>query len=239
MPSTWAGRKWRWKAMTTSLVEVSKRPVDFEAVAVVDQHPFCSSLTLSPASPSANTLSLGLAGSTHKPDLRTAPAALQGNFSPGSCLRLGATSECATIFSGRMTWRVRIAAAEQGHGGDLPPRKIRIAEIMPGIDDLDADRARVDVGVAAPDRYAGMPGAIGLLHELNDRAVLHHEIMRRHPRFRCRTAAAARHARSACRCSAARSCPAAPSPAARRNWVSVRRRSTTLESGRNCDMSPR
>src|SRR5450830_956618 len=49
--------------------------------------------------------------------------------------------------------------AERDHRRDLPQRKITIAEFVPRIDDLDADRARIDIGLAGPGRYAGMPGA--------------------------------------------------------------------------------
>ena len=70
-----------------------------------------------------------------------------------------------------MMLRVRIAAAQRDRRRDLPRRKIGIAEIVAGIADLDADGARVDVGVACPDRHAGVPGALRLRHELDDRAV--------------------------------------------------------------------
>ena len=61
--------------------------------------------------------------------------------------------------------------------------KSRIAEIVSGIDDLDADRAGVDVGLARPGRHAGVPGAARLRHELHDAAVLVDEVMARHPRL--------------------------------------------------------
>src|SRR6185312_11714348 len=40
--------------------------------------------------------------------------------------------------------------AECDHRGDLTARKIRIAEVMARIDDLDSDRAGIDVGLARP-----------------------------------------------------------------------------------------
>ena len=58
--------------------------------------------------------------------------------------------------------------------------KSTIAEFVPRIDDLDADRARIDIGLAGPGRHAGVPGAPLLRHALHDAAVLEHHVMRRH-----------------------------------------------------------
>ena len=41
-------------------------------------------------------------------------------------------------------------AAQRDDGGNLARREIRIAEIMTGIGNLDADRPRIDIGVAVP-----------------------------------------------------------------------------------------
>ena len=49
--------------------------------------------------------------------------------------------------------------------------------IVAGVDDLDADRTGIDVGLAGPERFAGVPGAPALLHELHDTAVLMDKIM--------------------------------------------------------------
>src|SRR6266852_312090 len=68
--------------------------------------------------------------------------------------------------------------AQSNHLPDLRLGKIRIAEIVPRIGDLDADRARVDVLLAFPAGNAGMPGAARLGHALNDAAVVVDEIMR-------------------------------------------------------------
>src|SRR5882762_8255507 len=81
----------------------------------------------------------------------------QGNFSPGSCLRAGATSECAST---RCDGTLRRSM--------MPRRKFRIAPVMAAIDDLDADRTGVDVLLARPRRDAGMPGAAGFGHALHD-----------------------------------------------------------------------
>ena len=71
------------------------------------------------------------------------------------------------------------AAAQRDHGGDLAKRKVRIAPVMAGIDDLDADRAGIDVFLAGPAGNAGVPGALALGHALHDAAVLQHDVMRR------------------------------------------------------------
>ena len=72
------------------------------------------------------------------------------------------------------------AAAQSGHRRDLAFWKIGIAVIVAGIGDLDADRARINVGLARPEGSAGMPGAASFLHQLEDAAVLEHKVMRRH-----------------------------------------------------------
>ncbi len=51
---------------------------------------------------------------------------------------------------------------------------------MAAIDDLDADRAGVDVFLARPTGRAGVPGALALRHALHDAAVFEHDVMRRH-----------------------------------------------------------
>ena len=48
---------------------------------------------------------------------------------------------------------------------------------MAGIDDLDADRGRIEVALALPDADAGMPCASRFRHELHDRAVFLDDIM--------------------------------------------------------------
>ena len=71
-------------------------------------------------------------------------------------------------------------AAERDDRRDLGRGKIRIAEIVPGIDDFNPNRARIDIVILFPDRHAGMPGAPRFGDELHDRAVLEHNIMTRH-----------------------------------------------------------
>jgi hypothetical protein len=67
---------------------------------------------------------------------------------------------------------------ECDHGFDLQVGKVAVAEVVPRIDDLDADGVRVDVGHAVPRSQAGMPGAPRLRHELVDTTVLVDEIVR-------------------------------------------------------------
>ena len=51
---------------------------------------------------------------------------------------------------------------------------------MAAIDDLDPDRAGIDVFLAGPRGYPGVPGALGFRHALHDAAVFQHDVMRRH-----------------------------------------------------------
>ena len=140
-----------------------------------------------------------------------------GNFSPGSFLRDGATSECAEHAMRRNVAAEHDAAAQRDHGGDLAQRKIRIAPVVAAIDDLDADRAGIDVFLAGPQRRAGVPGALGSPARIArcGRPPARCSARRRRCR-RCR-AARSRPRRRACRCSAARSCRAAGPCCARRN----------------------
>ena len=71
------------------------------------------------------------------------------------------------------------AAAQRDHGGDLAQREIRIAPVMAAVNDLDPDRAGIDVFLAGPARHAGMPGALALRHALHDAAVFQHDVVRR------------------------------------------------------------
>ena len=74
----------------------------------------------------------------------------------------------------------RADVARKGDGrGDLGIRKGRRAAVVSGIDDLDADRGRVEVALAFPMARAGVPGAIALGDQLIDPPVLPDEIMRR------------------------------------------------------------
>src|SRR4030081_224201 len=70
------------------------------------------------------------------------------------------------------------AAAQRDHGGDLAQRKFRVAPVMTAIGDLDADRTGIDVFLAGPGCYAGMPGALGFRDALHDAAVLQNDVMR-------------------------------------------------------------
>src|SRR5262249_24638100 len=66
------------------------------------------------------------------------------------------------------------------HRCDLPAREIRIAVVMAGIGDLDADRTGIDIGLAGPRRLSRMPGAPRLRHALDDTAVLENHVVGRH-----------------------------------------------------------
>src|SRR5262249_13936611 len=69
-------------------------------------------------------------------------------------------------------------AAEHNHLANLRLGKVRIAELVPRIGDLDADRARVDVLLALPGGNSCMPRAPRLRHALDNAAILPDEIMR-------------------------------------------------------------
>src|SRR5947208_15039039 len=92
----------------------------------------------------------------------------------------------------------RTAPAQPNHLPDLRLGKIRIAEIVPRIGDLDADRARVDVLLALPAGNAGKPGAARLGHALDDAAVLVDEVMRGYAGVRITADAAQTLERSLC-----------------------------------------
>ncbi len=51
-------------------------------------------------------------------------------------------------------------------------REVPVAELVAGIDQLDADGAGVDVPLAGPAGHAGVPGAPVLGHQLEDPTVL-------------------------------------------------------------------
>ena len=89
-----------------------------------------------------------------------------------------------------------------------------VAELVARIDDLDPDAGRIDVGHPAPTGLAGMPGAVRLIHQPVDRAVLVDEIVGGDLRFG-RGQPVERGLRRACRYNGARSSRRAAS--ARRN----------------------
>ena len=159
-----------------------------------------------------------------------------GNFSPGSFLRDGATSECAEHAMRRHLAAEHDAAAQRDHGGDLAQRKFRIAPVMAAIDDLDADRTGIDVFFAGPGRHAGMPGALGFRDALHDAAVFQHDVMGGDVGARACRAARSRLPRRACRCSAARSCRAGGPCCGRRNSADGMTSEAIEESGVNVFM---
>src|SRR5262249_58836598 len=70
------------------------------------------------------------------------------------------------------------APAERRYCRDLAFRKIRIAVIVPRIGDFDSDRAGIDISLAGPLRFAGVPGTTAFRNYLHDPAVLEDEIVR-------------------------------------------------------------
>ena len=70
------------------------------------------------------------------------------------------------------------AAAQSRHRRDLTFGKIRIAEVVTRIGDLNADRTGIDVGLARPGRSARVPSAAGFRHHLHHAAVFEHQIVR-------------------------------------------------------------
>ena len=100
---------------------------------------------------------------------------------------------------------------------DLLVGERAIAEFVAGIDDLDPDAGRIDVGDPAPVALAGVPGALVLVDQAEDRAILVDADNGPRPWPRARSAGRSRPRRRACRYNGARSStPAAP---ARRNWA--------------------
>ena len=98
------------------------------------------------------------------PDAAAASAS-QGKNSPGSRLRPGAMSECASTRSGGIAWRRQMSLASAADRLDLR-RRIGTRVVVAGMNDLDSDRGGVHVGLAGPEAYPGMPGAPRLRHEL-------------------------------------------------------------------------
>src|SRR5262245_30078960 len=62
--------------------------------------------------------------------------------------------------------------AERGDGPHLLWREVRIAEVVAGVLDFDADRQRIDIPFAGPKRCACMPGPEALGDHLRDPAVV-------------------------------------------------------------------
>ena len=188
-----------------------------DAVAVAGEAPSAGRATSSLMIPSfsVSPRTIG-AGCTQWPTPELA-SECHGNFSPGSFLRAGATSECAEHAMRRHVAAEHDAAAQRDHGGDLAQREIRIAPIVAAIDDLDPDRAGIDVFLAGPGGDAGVPGALGSPARI---ARCGRPPARCNaPRLRCPRCRAARSRppRRACRCNAAGSCRAAGPCCARRN----------------------
>src|ERR1051326_2797221 len=86
-----------------------------------------------------------------------------------------------------------IAMAQEGIIGDLMARldiptqfyqrldlrfgKFAVAEFMPGIYQLDADRMRIDISDSAPEAFPGMPGTLAFIHEAQNPPVFLDKIM--------------------------------------------------------------
>ncbi|SPZ36178.1 Uncharacterised protein [Agrobacterium tumefaciens] len=100
-----------------------------------------------------------------------------GNFSPGSTLRIGATSECANTLSGAIFQRwpqsrhnsMTASICFFGNSG-RPPGWPWLAISIPIERELMSSSPR-------PGTFARMPGTAGFRHELDDAPVLEDEIM--------------------------------------------------------------
>ena len=120
-----------------------------------------------------------------------------------------------TVQRSRMSPTSSITAATCASGNGA------VAELVAGIDDLHADRAGVDVALALPVASARVPGAALLGHQREDAAVLLDQVVGRDLGLGIAQPRRAPPRRSACRCSAGRSCPAAR--CGRRSWGWARR----------------
>ena len=102
--------------------------------------------------------SLGSDAVGHRP---TPPAArrAQSKSSPGSRLRLGATSEWPTTLLGGIGWRARMSRARPSQRRHLGVGEGPVAELVARVDQLDPQRAAVDVAAPPPGGGAGVPGA--------------------------------------------------------------------------------
>ena len=144
-------------------------------------------------------------------------SACQGNSSPGSSLRAGATSEWPTTLPRPIPCRSLMSATSGMSDAICSSGNGAIAEFVAGIDDLDPDARRIDVGHAPPARLARVPGALVLVDQAVDRSRLHRSDNGRRPSLRAMSAGRARLRRPAFRCNAARS--SRPAAAARRSWA--------------------
>ena len=161
MPSTRAGRKWRWKAVTTVARGVVVAAGLLDAVAVAAQralqprHQLAAVAGLErgrrrdragPGAPNGRCR-IRSAGPREisRPDPACAPAP-----------RRNAPRMRSALIGPR---RVMIERQSEITAAICRSGKSRIAEFVTRIDDLDADRARIDVGFAGPGRHAGVPGA--------------------------------------------------------------------------------
>ena len=68
-------------------------------------------------------------------------------------------------------------ARQRDYGVDLRGGKRREPELMAAIDDFDADRTGVDVGLSLPVATAGMPRAERFRHHLDDASVLMNDVV--------------------------------------------------------------
>ena len=120
------------------------------------------------------------------------PAPPTGTARPGSSLRAGATSEWPTTLPRPMPCRSLMSATSGISAAICSSGNGAIAEFVAGIDDLDPDARRIDVGDAAPARLAGVPGALGFVDQAIDRAVLVDADNGPRPWLRARSAGRAR-----------------------------------------------
>ena len=104
---------------------------------------------------------------------------------------------------------------------DLLVGKRAVAELMAGIDDLDPDARRIDVGDPAPARLARVPGALRLRRPGGRSCRPRRSDNGPRPALRARSAGRAPPRRRAFRYSGGRS--STPAASARRNWATAAR----------------
>ena len=145
----------------------------------------------------------------------------QSNFGPGSALRPGAMSEWAMTPAAGMRQRAMIAVEERLERRHLRLRERREGRERPGVGELDADRARVDVALPPPAAGARVPGALAPRRPAARPGRPRRRDSAPRPRPPDRKAARAPPRPSPSPCGAARRAPGAGRRGARRSWGSA------------------
>ena len=143
-PLTRAGLKWRWKASVTFRVASSSVAGFLNRVAIIREE-----VLEAPEFIGCQRCCIGCRRRDPVADavaVKERPVELLAriDLAAGGDVRMGE----------HMGWRNGVAREDVGAEGDdrlhLAVRKGAVAQIVPGILDLDADRARVGVGLALP-----------------------------------------------------------------------------------------